>query len=172
MNLPLMPKATAIWLIENTSLTFKQISEFCGLHILEIESLANGDMDSKMLGFDPVISSQLTTNEIKRCEDDSTAKLTLNKIEIVSEGKNLNKKYTPRAKRHDKPDGIAWLIKYYPNLPEKDICDLLSTTKATIKAIKNKTHKNSSTIKPKSPVSLGLCTDAELEFVISKLTRE
>ncbi|MDR3031481.1 MAG: DUF1013 domain-containing protein, partial [Holosporales bacterium] len=120
MSLPLMPKATAIWLIDNTSLTFKQISEFCGLHLLEIESLANGDMDSKMYGFDPVISSQLTANEIKRCENDSEAVLLLNKSEYAEEEKKLNKKYTPKAKRHDKPDAIAWLIKYYPNISEKD----------------------------------------------------
>ncbi len=166
-----MPKATALWLIENTVLTFSQIAEFCGLHILEVESLANGDMDSKMTGFDPIISSQLTIDEIRRCEADPAAKLQMKESEYFEE-KSPSKKYTPKAKRQDKPDAIAWLVKYYPNIPDQDICDLIGTTKITIKSIKNKTHKNYSNIKPRSPVVLGLCSEAELDFVIAKLTRE
>lgn len=170
-NLPLMPKATAIWLIENTSLTFSQIADFCGIHILEIESLANGDMDSKMVGFDPIVASQLTMEEIKRCESNPTAKLQLKPSEYF-ENSNQQKKYTPKIKRQVKPDAIAWILKYYPNIPEQDICTLIGTTKATIKSIKNKTHKAMSTLQPKSPAVLGLCTDAELDFVIAKLSRE
>lgn len=171
MSLPLMPKATAIWLIENTSLTFSQIAEFCGIHILEIESLANGDMDSQMAGFDPITSSQLTMEEIKRCEKDPTAKLRLKPSEYV-ESDNKQRKYTPKIKRQGKPDAIAWLLKYYPNMPEQDICDLIGTTKTTIRSIKNKTHRSSASLQPKSPAILGLCTDVELDFVISKLSRE
>jgi len=171
MNLPLMPKATAIWLIENTTLTFSQIADFCGIHILEVESLANGDMDSKMVGFDPIVSSQLTTEEIKRCENDPTAKLQLKSSEYF-ENLNKQKKYTPKIKRQVKPDAIAWLLKYYPNIPDQDICNLIGTTKATIKAIKNKTHKATPNLQPKSPAILGLCSDSELDFVISKLSRE
>jgi hypothetical protein len=165
-----MPKATAIWLLENTSLTFAQISEFCGLHILEIETLADGEMDSRMTGFDPIISSQLTPEEIRRCEIDSEAKLQLRTNKYFEE-KPLSRKYTPKVKRQDKPDAISWLLKYYPDLPEQDICNLIGTTKNTIKAIKNKTHKNSTTLKPRSPAVLGLCSDTELDFVIAKLSR-
>lgn len=170
METPLMPKATAIWLIENTVLTFSQIAEFCGLHILEVESLADGDMDAKMAGFDPIVSSQLTVDEIRRCEADPEAKLHLKESEYF-EDKKPSKKYTPRAKRQEKPDAIAWILKYYPDIPDQDICDLIGTTKATIKSIKNKTHKNSANIKPRSPVILGLCTEPELDFVIAKLSR-
>lgn len=171
MNLPLMPKATAIWLIENTVLTFSQIADFCGLHILEVESLADGDMDLQMTGFDPIISSQLTIDEIRRCEANPSAKLQLKKSEYV-ESSTSSPRYTPKIKRQDRPDAIAWLLKYYPNIPDQDICDLIGTTKATIKSIKNKTHRNSATLKPRSPVVLGLCSEPELEFVIAKTTRE
>ena len=171
MNLPLMPKATAIWLIENTTLTFSQIADFCGIHILEVESLANGDMDSKMVGFDPIVSSQLTTEEIKRCENDPTAKLQLKSSEYF-ENLNKQKKYTPKIKRQVKPDAIAWLLKYYPNIPDQDICNLIGTTKATIKDIKNKTPKATPNLQPTRPAILGLCSDSELDFVISKLSRE
>jgi hypothetical protein len=170
MSLPLMPKATAIWLIENTTLTFEQIAEFCGLHRLEIESLADGDMDQEMSGFDPIISSQLTMEEIRRCEQDETAKLHLKASQYFDE-KFKPKKYTPKAKRHDKPDAVAWLLKYYPGIRETDICNLIGTTKNTIKAVRNKTHKNIATITPRSPSALGLCSEAELDFVIAKVTR-
>ncbi|MDR0942722.1 MAG: DUF1013 domain-containing protein [Holosporales bacterium] len=172
MGLPLMPKATAIWLIENTSLTFEQIADFCGLHVLEVESLADGDMDSKMKGFDPIISSQLTLDEIKRCEKDAGLKLQLKSSRYFMEEKPSHlKKYTPKAKRQSKPDAVAWMLKYYPNVDERDVCDLIGTTKAVVKAIRNKTYKNMSTLNPRSPAALGLCSDAELDFVIAKSTR-
>ena len=170
MSLPLMPKATAIWLLENTTLTFSQIAEFCGLHLLEVQSLADGEMDSKMVGFNPITASQLTMDEIKRCEMNPDARLIMNRNEYISE--TQTKKYTPRSKRSDIPNAVAWLLKYYPNIPEQDICDLVSTTKATIKSIRNKTHKSYSSIKPKSPVISGLCSEAELDFAIAKLSRE
>ncbi len=172
MSLPLMPKATAIWLIENTALTFTQIAEFCGLHILEVESLANGDLDTTMVGFDPIISAQLTVEEIQRCEANPEAKLMLKNIQYIKDEKKSKGKYTPRSKRQDKPDAIAWLVKYYPDIPEQDICNLVGTTKITIRSIKNKTHKDAGSIKPRSPVALGLCSDAELDFVTAKLSRE
>ncbi|MDR2666890.1 MAG: DUF1013 domain-containing protein [Holosporales bacterium] len=165
-----MPKATAIWLVENTALTFQQIADFCGLHFLEVESIANGDLDSKMTGFNPIVSSQLTLEEINRCENDSDARLQLKDGHYL-EIKPTSRKYTPKVKRQDKPDAIAWLLKYYPDVSEHDICDLIGTTKATIRAIKNKTHKNISTIKPRSPVSLGLCSESDLDFVVAKLAR-
>jgi hypothetical protein len=166
-----MPKATAIWLIENTFLTFMQIAEFCGLHIFEIESLANGALDSKMKGFDPIASSQLTLGEIRRCEDDPSLKLLMKPTLSFDQPKNLTKKYTPKVKRQDRPDAILWILKYYPEAAEHDICMLLGTTKTMIKTIKNKTHKDITNLKPRSPVTLGLCTAAELDFVISKASR-
>jgi hypothetical protein len=174
-KIPLMPKATAIWLVDNTSLTFQQIAEFCHLHQLEVEAIANGDFDNKVLGLDPIVALQLTTEEIKRCEADENARLQLKVNPYFDEKQKLSagvKKYTPLTKRHEKPDAIAWLIKYYPNMPEADICSIVGTTKATIRAIKNKTYKNYSKISPKSPVLLGICSEAELDHVVSKLTRE
>lgn len=167
-----MPKATAIWLVENTALTFEQIAEFCGLHVLEVEAIANGDMDGKMSGFDPIVSSQLTINEIRRCEQDKEARLQLKMSSYLVEEKRRQAKYTPRSKRQDKPDAIAWLVKYYPDLPDLDICRLIGTTKATIHSIRNKTHRNTSILTPRSPVVLSLCSEAELDFIISKLNRE
>ncbi|MDR1034549.1 MAG: DUF1013 domain-containing protein [Holosporales bacterium] len=172
MTVPLMPKATAIWLLENTSLTFTQISEFCGLHILEIESLANGSMDSRMRGFDPISSSQLTLDEIHRCEMDPNSKLVMKSSQFIDQPKKLTKKYTPRVKRQDRPDAILWLLKYYPEIAEQDICILLGTTKIMIRSIKNRTYKEISNLKPRSPVALGLCTEVELDFVISKTSRQ
>ncbi|MDR1475870.1 MAG: DUF1013 domain-containing protein [Holosporales bacterium] len=171
MAIPLMPKATAIWLLENTSLTFAQISEFSGLHILEIESLANGSMDSRMKGFDPISSSQLTLDEIRRCEANPELRLIMKPSQLIARPQKLMRKYTPRAKRQDRPDAILWILKYYPEFSEQDICTLLGTTKPMIKSIKNKTHKDIANLKPRSPVSLGLCTEAELGFVISKASR-
>jgi hypothetical protein len=165
-----MPKATAIWLIDNTSLTFEQIASFCGLHPLEIESLANGETGQHMSGFDPIVSSQLEVDEIRRCENDPTARLRL-KTNMYLESESKVKKYTPKSKRSDKPDAILWLLKCYPEMPESDICSLLGTTKHTIRSIKNKTHKSSHTAKPRSPAAIGLCSEQELDLAISKLNR-
>ncbi|MDR1609292.1 MAG: DUF1013 domain-containing protein [Holosporales bacterium] len=166
-----MPKATAIWLLENTSLTFAQIARFCGLHLLEIESLADGDVDTRMAGFDPIMSSQLTMDEIKRCERDPDASLQLRHNVYFERNKKPARKYTPLAKRQDKPDAIAWILRYYPEMSERDICALIGTTKTTIRAIKEKTHRNTATLSPRSPVTLGLCLESELEFVLAKLAR-
>jgi hypothetical protein len=165
-----MPKATAIWLIDNTSLTFEQISDFCGLHILEIESLANGETDQNMSGFDPIVSSQLDLSEIRRCENDPASRLKLKTNEYL-ESESRSGKYTPKSKRHDKPDAILWLTKCYPEMPDSDICLLLGTTKGTIKSIRNKTHRSSQTLKPRSPVVVGLCSEHELDLAIAKLNR-
>jgi hypothetical protein len=172
VGLPLMPKATAMWLIDNTSLTFEQIADFCGLHILEIQAIANGDMDGKMSGFDPIASSQLTVEEIKRCESDENSRLVLKESSFYEKINKLRPKYTPKAKRQDKPDAIAWIVKYYPDIPEADICKLIGTTKSTIRAIKSKINNHSAEMNPKNPISLGLCSEAELDFVITKLKRE
>ncbi len=167
----LMPRATALWLIDNTSLTFPQIAEFCGLHLFEVESLADGNMDKQLSGFDPVASSQLTREEIRRCEKDATAKLQMKKSLADQYLVPKARKYTPKAKRQDKPDAILWLIKYYPEIPDKDICDLLGTTKITVHSVRNKTHKNMSELSPRNPVNLGLCSQSSLDFVVAKLNR-
>ncbi len=167
-----MPRSTAIWLIENTSLTFAQIAEFCGLHILEVESLANNEIDTNLIGWNPILSSQLTNEEIQRCEADPNAKLQLKIIPELENDNTRQRKYTPKAKRNDKPNAILWLIKYYPEMQDKDICDLLGTTTRTVHSIRNKTYKNISTLTPRDPSVIGLCTAQDLDFYISKLKRE
>lgn len=167
MTIPLMPKATAVWLLDNTTLTFKQIADFCGLHILEVQAIADGDASAGMIGMNPITSGQLSLAEIKRCEADESQYLVI--TPPITADSVLGKKksrYTPVAKRQDRPDAIAWLLKFHPELSETTICQLLGTTKNMIKSIKTKTHWNSANIKAKNPVSLGLCTQAELDAVV------
>lgn len=167
MPTPLMPKATAVWLIENTSLTFDQIAEFCNIHPLEIQAIADGESSTGMVGFNPISSQQLTAEEIKRCEADSTAHLQL--TPPVTADSLLGKKktrYTPVSKRQDRPDAIAWLLKFHPNLTDSQICQLLGTTKPMIKSIRTRTHWNTNNIKPRSPVQLGLCSQSELDTMV------
>lgn len=169
MSMPLMPKATAIWLVENTTLSFEQIAEFCGLHFLEVQAIADGDTTVGMLGLNPITNNQLTLEEIRRCEADSTLRLKL--LERVTAESILGRKksrYTPVSKRQEKPDAIAWLLKFYPNLPESEICQLLGTTKNLIGAVRSKTHWNSAHIKPRSPVQIGMCTQAELDATLQR----
>ncbi len=167
-----MPRATAIWLIENTCLTFEQIADFCGLHVLEIESLANNEIGTNLVGFSPILSSQLTNDEIHRCEADPDARLQLTVIPELDEDNNSKQyKYTPKSKRNDKPNAILWIIKYYPEMPDNDICKLLGTTTRTVHSIRNKTYKNMSSLNSRDPSSIGLCTTQDLDFFISKLKR-
>lgn len=162
MSLPLMPKATAVWLVENTSLSFSQIAEFCGIHELEIQAIADGDTAMGIIGQDPIKTGQLTKEEIKRCEHNHNASLKLIEKEMIK-SKNKGAKYTSVAKRQDRPDAIAWILKHHPDMPNLQIKKLLGTTDQTIDSIKNKTHKKIATIKPTNPVTLGLCTEADLE---------
>ena len=156
----LMPKATATWLWENTSLTFEQIANFCHMHPLEIKAIADGEAYSSIRPMSPIDSNQLTREEITRCENDETAKLKLNMDrEFLPETKKT--KYTPLAKRQNKPNAIAWMIKHYPKLPDADICRLLGTTKKTIGSIRNKTHRYSKSIQAMNPVDLGMCSQSE-----------
>jgi uncharacterized protein len=167
MALPLMPKATAVWLIENTTMTFQQIADFCGLHPLEVKGIADGEVAKGIVGVDPIMSGQLTDEEIKRCENDDNAKLTLADSAIKhmhSEAKKKKgSKYTPVARRQDKPDAIAWILKNCPELTDAQIVKLIGTTKSTVGAVKNKSHWNTTNIKPKDPVLLGLCSQIELD---------
>jgi len=162
-----MPKATAVWLIDNTTLTFEQIGDFCNLHPLEVQAIADGEIVIGMIGHDPVTSGQLTLDEIERCQADPAARLRI-KLNI-HEGKVRKKaKYTPVALRQAKPNGIAWLLKEIPTISDADIIRTLGTTKNTIQAIRTKTHRNINEIKPVSPVHIGLCTVEDLNELFKK----
>lgn len=165
---PLMPKATAVWLIDNTSLTFEQIADFCQLHIIEIKAIADGDVQN-LKGFDPIANGQITMADIKACEEDP--KLRLETMKIVTADDILKKKkrkYVAVSKRQDRPDAIAWFLKYYPTIPDAKVCEMLGTTRLTINAVREKKHWNSNNIKPKNPVQLGICTQAEMDALIEK----
>ena len=172
MSLPLMPKATAVWLVENTGLTFEQIAEFCGLHALEVQAIADGEVAAQMQGLDPVANGQITTEEIRRCEQDPAARLQLSEqAQPVPLVKHKGPRYTPISKRQDKPDAIAWLLKNHPELSDGQISKLVGTTKPTIAAVRDRTHWNSPNIKPRHPVALGLCTLPELEAAVSRASK-
>ncbi len=169
MALPLMPKATAVWLEESTTLTFDQIAEFCGLHPLEVQGIADGEVATGMLGLDPVARHQLTREEIERCEKDPTAHLKLAEQDLPKPMKRTSgPRYTPVAKRQDKPDGIAWLARHHPELKDSQIARLIGTTKTTIQAVRERTHWNSPNIRPRDPVLLGLCNQADLNQAVEK----
>jgi hypothetical protein len=167
-----MPKATAVWLVENTGLTFEQIAEFCGLHALEVQAIADGEVAAQMQGLDPVANGQITTEEIRRCEQDPAARLQLSEqAQPVPLVKHKGPRYTPISKRQDKPDAIAWLLKNHPELSDGQISKLVGTTKPTIGAVRDRTHWNSPNIKPRHPVALGLCTLPELEAAVSRASK-
>jgi hypothetical protein len=172
MALPLMPKATAVWLVENTSLTFDQIGDFCGLHSLEVQAIADGEVAVQMQGLDPIVNGQLTLDEIERCQKDPAARLKISADAMpVPMVKHKGPRYTPIAKRQDKPDAIAWLLKSHPELSDGQISKLIGTTKPTIQAVRDRTHWNSPNIKPRHPVAVGLCTLQELEAAVSRANR-
>lgn len=170
-ELPLMRKATAVWLVENTSLTFTQIANFCGLHELEVQGIADGDVASGIIGQNPILSGQLTHEEIERCEKKSDAVMELNKsaasqIKISEKGSG---KYTPIARRQDKPDGISYLLKYYPEITNGQIKKLVGTTDKMIDSIRSRAHWNMKNIKPRDVVLLGLCSQSQFNDVISQV---
>ena len=172
MRSPLMPKATAVWLVENTSLTFDQIAEFCGLHPLEVQAIADGEVAIQMLGLDPVANGQTTASEIERCQADPEARLVLSESAIPPQYvRHKGPRYTPIAKRQDKPDAIFYLLRNHPELSDAQICRLVGTTKPTINAVRDRTHWNSPNIKPRHPVGLELCTLEELDAAVTKATR-
>jgi len=168
MAAPLMPKATAVWLVENTSLTFEQIADFCELHPLEIQAIADGEVAIQMQGLDPVANGQTTMAEIERCQADPEARVKLSPRALPPQFvKHKGPRYTPIAKRQDKPDAIAFLLKSNPELSDGQISKLIGTTKPTIAAVRDRTHWNTANIKPRHPVGLGLCTIEELEEAIT-----
>jgi hypothetical protein len=173
MTTPLMPKATAVWLVDNTTLSFRQIAEFCGMHELEVQAIADGEVAAGIVGADPIGNGQLTREEIQRGEADPavTLKLASNDRPMpVSRPKGP--RYTPVAKRQDRPDAIAWLLKNHPELSDAQITKLIGTTKATINAIRERTHWNAQNLKPRDPVTLGLCSMADLHASIDRARRK
>jgi len=169
MARPLMAKATAVWLVDNTTLSFKQIADFCGLHELEVQGIADGDVAAGVKGFDPVANNQLTQDEIDAAEKDPLHKLTLKyNAAAVGEEKRRGPRYTPLSKRQDRPASILWLVKFHPELSDGQISKLVGTTKPTIQAIRERTHWNIANIQPIDPVALGLCKQIELDAAVQK----
>ncbi len=165
---PLMPKATAVWLVENSSLTFKQIAEYCGLHDLEVQAIADEEVATGMHGLDPIAGGELTQEELDRCLADPKAKLELSKPKTpMPKARRKGARYTPVSKRQDRPDAIAWLVKSHPELTDAQISRLIGTTKPTINAIRERSHWNMPNIKPQNPVTLGLCLAPDLEKVVT-----
>jgi uncharacterized protein len=176
MTLPLMPKATAVWLIEKTALTFTQIADFCGMHPLEVQAIADGEVAQGIVGYDPVANGQLAQSEITRCEADANARLRLLPSTMPQPKRLRGARYTPVAKRNDRPDGIAFLLRNYPQLSEAQIAKLMGTTKETIQKVRDRSHWNTANIKPRDPVILGLCSQTDLNAMVQqaneRLTRE
>lgn len=169
LDKPLMPKAKAVWLIENTALSFEQIANFCAMHSVEIQALADEDIGRGMVGRSPIDDGELTQEEIDRCQADVSASLRINKKANSSlRTRSKGPRYTPVAKRGDKPNAIAYLVKNHDELSDAQICKLVGTTKPTIKSIREKTHANMANIKPHNPADLGLCTYTELDEAINK----
>ena len=169
MPKPLMPKATAIWLVDNTTLSFEQIAEFCGLHSLEVRAIADGEVMGGMAGMDPVANGQLTKEEIALGEADENHRLRLAESDIpqpVSRPKGP--RYTPVSKRQEKPDAIAWLLRHHPELSDAQIGRLIGTTKPTINSVRDRSHWNIANLQPRSPVELGLCTHMELTEAVER----
>ena len=167
-DLPLMPKATAVWLVDNTTLTFRQIADFCGLHELEVSGIADGEVAIGIKGLDPVGNGQLTAADIKRCEEDPVARLRLLKSDAAPVQKRKGPRYTPVSKRQDRPSAIAWLVRYHPELEDSQIGKLVGTTKPTIQSIRSRTHWNIANIQPVDPVALGLCKQVDLDAAVRK----
>ena len=166
MTLPLMPKATAVWLIEKTALTFTQIADFCGMHPLEVQAIADGEVAQGIVGYDPVANGQLTLDEIKRCEKGPDLRLRMLPVQNPLLRRSRGARYTPVAKRNDRPDAIAFLLRSYPQLSEAQVVKLLGTTKDTIQKVRERTHWNSANIKPRDPVILGLCSQTDLNAMV------
>ena len=170
MAQPLMPHATASWLVDNTSLTFQQIAEFCGLHILEVQAIADDTAATKLTGRDPLRSGELTMDEIERGQQDPSYQLKMHR-EPDKAVRTKGPRYTPVSKRQDKPDGVAWLIRNHPELSDGQIGKLIGTTRTTIQAIRERSHWNIANIQPKDPVTLGLTSQRELDAAVAKAAK-
>jgi hypothetical protein len=168
-----MPKATAVWLVDNTSLTFEQIAEFCGLHVLEVKGIADGDVAHGIKGMDPISSGQLSRDEIAKAEEDTSHRLKLSeaKVEVPEVKTKRGPRYTPVSRRQDRPNAILWLLRNHPELKDSQIMRLVGTTKPTIIAIRDRTHWNSPGLVAQDPVTLGLCSQTDLDAEVKKAAR-
>lgn len=172
MNTPIMPKATAVWLVDNTSLTFGQIADFCGLYLIEVQAIADGQFSVGLQPANPIDNGQLTRKEIERCEKDPKAKLQLNIPYRIDIKTKKTKKYTPILKRQDRPRAVMWIMKHYPKMSDSAICSLLSTTKKLVQSIRDRSYPNLSELTAKDPVFLGFCTQTELNNAIGALKKD
>lgn len=170
---PLMPKATAVWLVENTTLSFEQIAEFCGLHNLEVKGIADGDVAQGIKGMDPIASGQLTREQIARAERDQSIRLKLAepKVDIPVVKTKRGPRYTPVSRRQDRPNAVLWLLRSHPELKDSQIIRLVGTTKPTIAAIRERAHWNSANLVPQDPVTLGLCSQIDLDNEVRKAAK-
>lgn len=171
---PLMPKATAVWLVENTALSFDQIADFCKLHPLEVKAIADGDAAQGIKGLDPILTGQLSRDEIERAETDPDIRLRLAsaKVRVPEAKRKRGPRYTPVSRRQDRPNAILWLVRNHPELKDSQIMRLVGTTKATIAAIRERTHWNAPNLTPLDPVTLGLCSQIDLDMEVSRAAKE
>ncbi len=174
MATPLMPKATAVWLVENTALTFEQIGEFCGLHRLEVQGIADGDVAQGIKGLDPVSSGQLTREQIEKAQNDPKVRLKIlePKTSVPTKKRKKGPRYTPLSRRQNRPDAIYWMLRHHPEISDAQISKLLGTTKQTIQSIRDRSHWNSANLQPTDPVSLGLCSQIELDEIVAKAAKK
>jgi hypothetical protein len=172
---PLMPKATAVWLVENTALSFEQIAEFCKLHPLEVKAIADGDAAQGIKGLDPVLTGQLSRDDIEAAEADPARRLKLANPKVSlpeTKSKKKGPRYTPVSRRQDRPNAILWLIRNHPELKDSQIMRLVGTTKSTIQAIRERTHWNAPNLSPLDPVTLGLCSQLDLDLEVQRAAKE
>lgn len=173
-NQPLMPKATAVWLVENTALSFDQIAEFCKLHPLEVKAIADGDSAQGIKGLDPVQTGQLTRQDIEEAEADTNRRLKLAdpKVRLPQPKTKRGPRYTPVSRRQDRPNAILWLLRSHPELKDSQIMRLVGTTKSTIESVRDRSHWNTTNLQPMDPVTLGLCTQLDLDLEVRKAAKE
>src|SRR5919107_296857 len=171
---PLMPKATAVWLVENTSLSFDQIADFCKLHPLEVKGIADGEVAAGIKGMDPVGSGQLTREEIEKAQNNPNYRLTMaeSKVKLPEVRAKKGPRYTPVSRRQDRPNAILWLLRNHPELKDAQIMRLVGTTKSTIQQVRERTHWNSASLQPMDPVTLGLCTQIDLDFEVQRAAKD
>lgn len=171
---PLMPKATAVWLVENTALSFDQVAEFCKLHPLEVKAIADGDAAQGIKGLDPIQTGQLTREEIEKAvaDPDYRLQLAVAKVRLPEAKRKKGPRYTPVSRRQDRPNAILWLIRNHPELKDAQIMRLVGTTKSTIQGIRERTHWNAASLTPLDPVTLGLCSQIDLDFEVQRASKE